>query len=39
VYVQPAPVYVPPPAVAPAWWYCDNPPGYYPYVPQYPGGW
>jgi hypothetical protein len=31
VYVQPS---------APAsWYYCDNPQGYYPYVPQCPGGW
>ena len=30
VFVQPAP---------PTWYYCDNPPGYYPYVPQCPGGW
>lgn len=30
VYVEPAP---------PTWYYCANPPGYYPYVPQCPGGW
>jgi hypothetical protein len=39
VYVPPAPVYVAPPAVAPTWWYCPNPPGYYPYIAQCPGGW
>jgi hypothetical protein len=40
VYVQPAPqVYVQPPPPQPYWYYCDNPPGYYPYVPQCPGGW
>ena len=22
-----------------SWYYCDNPAGYYPYVPQCPGGW
>jgi hypothetical protein len=39
VYVQPSPpvsVQPPPPA---SWYYCDNPQGYYPYVPQCPGGW
>ena len=30
VYVEPAP---------PTWYYCANPPGYYPYVQQCPGGW
>ncbi len=30
VYVEPA---------LPTWYYCDNPPGYYPYVQQCPGGW
>jgi hypothetical protein len=25
--------------IAPYWYYCDNPPGYYPYVPQCPSGW
>jgi hypothetical protein len=40
VYVQPAPqVYVQPPPPQPYWYYCDNPPGYYPYVPQCPTGW
>lgn len=45
-YVYPA--YPPPAVVAPAptypapptyWYYCQSPPGYYPYVPQCPGGW
>jgi hypothetical protein len=40
VYVAPAPqVYVQPPPPQPYWYYCDNPQGYYPYVPQCPGGW
>jgi hypothetical protein len=40
VYVQPSPqVYVQPPPPQPYWYYCDNPQGYYPYVPQCPGGW
>jgi hypothetical protein len=40
VYVQPAPqVYVQPPPPQPYWYYCDHPQGYYPYVPQCPGGW
>lgn len=40
VYVQPPPrVYVQPPPPQPYWYYCDNPPGYYPYVQQCPGGW
>ncbi len=30
VYIEPAP---------PTWYYCDNPQGYYPSVPQCPGGW
>ena len=33
VYVQPAP------QTAPAWYYCEHPQGYYPYVQQCPGGW
>jgi len=41
-YFYPAPIYpypdpYVPPAVTPApayWFYCSNPPGYYPYVPQ-----
>jgi hypothetical protein len=40
VYVQPPPqVYVQPPPPQAYWYYCDNPPGYYPYVPQCPAGW
>ena len=43
VVVQPSPpVYVQPPATAPApasWYYCENPKGYYPYVAQCRGGW
>jgi hypothetical protein len=40
VYVQPAPqVYVQPLPPQPYWYYCDDPPGYYPYVPQCPTGW
>jgi hypothetical protein len=39
-YVQPAPqVYVQPPPPQTYWYYCDDPPGYYPYVQQCPGGW
>jgi hypothetical protein len=47
VYPYPDP-YVPPVAVAPGappappgqyWYYCRNPPGYYPYVPQCGGPW
>jgi hypothetical protein len=33
------PAYVPPATQGPFWWYCDNPPGYYPYVRSCPGGW
>jgi hypothetical protein len=39
VYVQPSPpvaIQPPPPS---SWYYCEDPPGYYPYVPQCPGGW
>jgi hypothetical protein len=45
VVVPPAPVYAqpsPPVAAQPppaSWYYCDHPPGYYPYVQQCPGGW
>jgi hypothetical protein len=43
VYYAPPPVVVEPPAahVQPQqyWYYCQNPPGYYPSVPQCPGGW
>ncbi len=50
-YAYPYPAYSPPVVVeAPApvyaqpqpqqyWYYCQNPHGYYPYVPQCPGGW
>jgi hypothetical protein len=33
----PAPVYPAPPPTY--WYYCQNPPGYYPHVAQCPGGW
>lgn len=40
VYIERA---VPQPAPAPQsqayWHYCSNPPGYYPYVKECPGGW
>ncbi len=46
VYAPPPPVYAPPPVaptpVAPqaqTWFYCDNPKGYYPYVPTCNAGW
>ena len=40
VVVQPPPqVYALPPPPPPVWYYCENPQGYYPYVPQCPGGW
>ena len=49
VVVEQPPVYVeqqlvPPAGSAPAtpqqyWYYCQSPPGYYPYVGQCPGGW
>jgi hypothetical protein len=40
VYVQPAPeAPVQPPPAQSSWYYCENPPGYYPYVQQCPGGW
>ena len=34
--VYPYPAYVPPVAAGPPqpWYYCDDPPGYYPYVPN-----
>ena len=35
VYVQPEPP-APPPAY---WYYCQNPPGYYPYIQVCPPGW
>jgi hypothetical protein len=45
VYAAPAPVVVTPPAPPvyvqsqQYWYYCYNPAGYYPTVPQCPGGW
>jgi len=40
VYVQPSQqLSIQPPSSPPAWYYCDNPQGYYPYVQQCPGGW
>ena len=45
VYVgPPVAVYAPPayysaPSAPTYWYYCQNPQGYYPYVPQCPGGW
>jgi len=43
-YAAPPVVVAPPPQVyiqpaAPIWYYCDNPQGYYPYVPQCSNGW
>jgi hypothetical protein len=35
MYVQPEQP-APPPAY---WYYCQNPPGYYPYIKKCPGGW
>jgi hypothetical protein len=28
-----------PQALPPTWYYCDRPPGYYPYVAECPSGW
>lgn len=40
VVVQSRPeVYVQPQPPQPFWYYCEHPPGYYPYVPQCPAGW
>ena len=46
VYPYPNPWEPPPPAVLPPlppptqhWYYCEAPQGYYPYVPNCPGGW
>jgi hypothetical protein len=43
VYTYPTPVYVPYPAFSqsqPQYWaYCRSAQGYYPYVPECPGGW
>ena len=36
-YTTPAPAYTAP--SAPAWYYCNNPRGYYPTVQACPGGW
>ena len=33
-YPEPPAPYVAPPAAPAMWYYCDNPPGYYPYVPR-----
>jgi hypothetical protein len=33
------PVVVQPQPQASVWYYCDQPAGYYPYVPECPGGW
>ena len=44
-YTPPLVVQVPQPpppqpqALPPTWYYCDNPAGYYPYVPECPSGW
>jgi hypothetical protein len=41
VIERPAPTVVeaPPPAEPQYWYYCEDPKGYYPYVPQCPRGW
>jgi hypothetical protein len=44
LYVPPPRIVAPPPRVyvepTPyTWYYCANPPGYYPFVQQCPGGW
>jgi hypothetical protein len=39
IVVQPAPQASVPPPPSHYWYYCDNPQGYYPYVPQCPGRW
>ena len=36
---QPPLVAAPAPATQEYWYYCDNPQGYYPYVPQCVSGW
>lgn len=39
-YIPPVATLQPPPgAPGPVWYYCPNPPGYYPYVPQCPVPW
>ena len=39
VYVQPSPPASAQPSPPASWYYCEHPQGYYPYVPQCPGGW
>ena len=39
VYIQPAPVYAPAPAVQQYWYFCPAANAYYPYVAACPGGW
>ena len=41
LYAEPAAAPPPPtaPAAAPTYYYCDNPAGYYPYVPNCPSPW
>ncbi|PWC34992.1 hypothetical protein TSO221_30725 [Azospirillum sp. TSO22-1] len=41
VYPYPDPYLPPmaPPPPGPSYYYCPNPPGYYPYVPECPAGW
>ncbi len=39
VYVLPSLQISLPHPPRPSWYSCENPPGYYPYVPQCPGGW
>lgn len=38
IVIQTAPSVQPQPQT-PTWYYCDNPAGYYPYVPECPSGW
>jgi hypothetical protein len=38
-YLPPAAVPSPPPAETQYWYYCPDPAGYYPYVPQCRTGW
>ncbi len=39
IVVRPAPPALPLPPPAQTWYYCPNPQGYYPYVPQCSVGW
>jgi hypothetical protein len=39
IVVQPAPQVSMLPPSSHYWYFCDNPQGYYPHVPQCPGGW